>query len=165
MTKQVRANLRNSSEDVCLSGGELVAQPNFLQDLGRDGYVTNLRKHGGELQFPGLREVKRTRERPHVVAELFSTAERLRLGGGKNPGQHVDAAVESFFQQLPFGGDEMVLSHRVLQGMREHFGGAGFIEELINVPLVDSFNRGLLVGIPREHEADRIGGAPRRNQG
>ena len=79
--------------------------------------------------------------------ERFAAPERERINQRQDIREHLDAAVEGFFEQLALGGDKAVLFEAGLERQGEHFHRTRLGQELKDLAFVDSFHGGVLVGI------------------
>src|SRR6266404_5881613 len=158
MRKKVATDGRDALEEFLFGEGKGVANTGFEYDFRRDGDRANVREEGGGFKIPRGCDVHEFSKAANLIAQDFGPAEGLGFDNGKNIGKHLDAATQRVFQELPLGGDELVLVQCGFEGLNEFLRRAGFIEETENAAFVDGFYGGGLVGVAGEHHADGLGG-------
>ncbi len=144
-----------------LVGGEVEVFVGVLDEVGVEGDAAELGERGGGLESPDGGVDELADDVAHAGGDAEGAAERLGAGGAENIREDLDTAHEGFFEELFFGGDEVVLEGGGGEGFEEGLGAAGFGEEAEDVAAIDGVDGGAELGISGEEDADGVGGRSR----
>jgi hypothetical protein len=157
--EELHGDVGMGAEALLLVGGEVEIFAGMLDEVGVEGDAAELGERGGGLEPPDGGVDELADDVTHAGDDAEGAAEGFGVGDAEDIGEDLDAGHEGFFEELFFGGDEIVLEGGGGEGFEEGLGAAGLGEEAEEVAVIDGVDGGAEFGVSGEEDADGVGGA------